>query len=175
MNYDRLKAQLTFYPTLWWNMLLGRVLNVRNWWDPINENIVLGALPFASDVKKLRDIGVGAVVNTCQEYEGPIEEYRRHNIVQMRMPTVDFTQPKLEDVKQAVQFIEKQIADGRRVYVHCKAGRARSATVVLCWLIKAKQMTANKAEALLLEKRPHVNRHLAERTVARDFEKEYLV
>lgn len=170
MNFNRLVAQSIFYPTLWWNMLLGRVLKVRNWWDPVNEHIIIGAMPFARDVEQLAADGVSAVVNTCEEYEGPVAEYKKHGIEQMRMPTIDFTHPKFEDVSRAVEFMDAQVAAGKKIYVHCKAGRARSATVVLCWLIKHEKMTAAAGQKLLLEKRAHVNPRLPEREVVQKFE-----
>jgi len=70
-GFSWLYARTIFYPTLWWNMLLGRWLKVRNWWDEVDDEIVLGAFPFASDVKGLANIGVKGVVNTCEEYGGP--------------------------------------------------------------------------------------------------------
>ena len=154
-------------------MLLGRILKVRNWWDSVGEHIVLGAYPFASDVAKLADLGVTGVVNTCIEYAGPIEQYQQHQIEQLRIPTTDFTHPTFGDVQQAVAFIDQQIELGGRVYVHCKAGRARSATVVACWLIKNKGMTAAEAQTHLSAARSHVNQHLAERGVVIEFEEKY--
>jgi atypical dual specificity phosphatase len=65
--------------------------------------------------------------------------------------------------------MREQIAKGGKVYVHCKAGRGRSATVVLCWLVDAKNMTPDEAQSLLFEKRPHVNKHLADRQVVQEF------
>ena len=154
-------------------MLLGRVLKIRNWWDPVNEQIILGAYPFANDVAALAELGVTGVVNTCHEYAGPEETYRQHQIAQLRIPTTDFTHPTYEDVEQAVQFMDEQIASGGRIYVHCKAGRARSATVVACWLIKNENMTADEAQQFLLRSRGHVNRRLAARPVVQQFELKY--
>ena len=166
-------ADAVFYPTLWWSMLLARKLKVRNWWDDVNEHIVLGAYPFDVDVARLAQEGVTAVVNTCQEYAGPVAEYEKHSISQLRIPTIDFTHPSFEDVERAVEFMDRQIASGGRIYVHCKAGRARSATVVACWLIKNRKMTADAAQQFLLSKRSHVNRRLALRPVVQQFEQSY--
>lgn len=173
MNFNRLVANLIFYPTLGWNVLLGRILKVRNWWDKVDENIVLGAMPFTSDVEPLAGLGVRGVVNTCEEYEGPIALYRKHGIEQFRMPTIDFTHPKLSDVEDAVGFMDTQIEAGNRVYVHCKAGRARSATVVICWLIKNRNVTAEEGQKILLDARPHVNPRLPSRPVVKEFEKKW--
>lgn len=165
---------LIFYPTLAWNWLLGRCLRIRNWWDVIDNDIVLGALPFQGDVPKLSELGVKAVVNTCEEYAGPLNAYKRFGIEQFHMPTTDFTHPKFDDVCRAVEFIDQQVSQGHKVYVHCKAGRARSATVVMCWLIKSLQLPASEIQLLLLKKRPHVNPRLDQRGVVLEFEKRFL-
>jgi len=165
-----LYARTIFYPTLGWNMLLGRWLKVRNWWDEVDDDIVLGAFPFARDVKQMAAIGVKGVVNTCEEYCGPTEDYAEHGIEQFRMPTVDFTHPSLEDVTAAVAFIESQVAKSHRVYIHCKAGRARSATVAICWLMKSRGVTKEEGQQILNKARPHINQHLCSRPVVIEFE-----
>lgn len=169
-----LKARVLFYPTLLWNVILGRWFKKRNWWDRIDQHVVLGAFPFASDVPKLANEGVKAVINTCEEYRGPVTEYQKYNIEQMRMPTIDFTHPSYQDVCRAVEFIDQNINDGKSVFVHCKAGRGRSATVAICWLMKAKQISAADAQHWLTEKRPHVNQHLPSRPVVQEFERAFV-
>jgi atypical dual specificity phosphatase len=173
MTWNRIVAHVLFYPTFAWNFLLGRVLIVRNWWDPINDQILLGAMPLARDVPKLASLGVRAVVNACEEYEGPVQQYQAYGIEQLRTPTVDFTPPAFQDVTAAVDFIDRQITAGNKVYVHCKAGRARSATIVLCWLIKNQGITADQAQSLLREKRPHVSASLSRRAAVQRFESEF--
>ncbi|SMP53977.1 atypical dual specificity phosphatase [Neorhodopirellula lusitana] len=167
--WNRAYAKGVFYPTLWWNMLLGRVLKVRNWWDFIDDHVIVGARPFARDVAGLKAAGVGAVVNTCEEYAGPVVEYGEHGIVQLHIPTTDFTAPSLADVETAVQFVQEHVERGEVVYIHCKAGRARSATVALCWLVAHRGMSADEAQALLLAKRPHIHPRLPARQVVQDF------
>ena len=169
-----LKAHLVFYPTLLWNMALGRWLKVRNWWDRVDEHIVLGAFPFARDVPKMAAEGIRGVVNTCEEYSGPQEQYAKFEIEQLRIPTIDFTHPAYEDVCLAVEFIDRHVGAGDSVYIHCKAGRARSATVAICWLMKTKQISAVAAQKWLTEKRPHINQQLPSRPVVQRFEKEFV-
>ncbi len=165
----RLYAQSVFYPTLGWNYLLGRSLGVRNWWDRIDPHVIVGAYPFGSFVAEMHADGVRAVVNTCEEYEGPIVEYRKFQIEQLRIPTTDFTHPKLADVQRAVEFTQQHAQSGKTVYIHCKAGRARSATVAICWLMKYRGLTMEEAQATLLSARPHVNQRLTNRPVVREF------
>ncbi len=167
---QKLYAKIVFYPTLGWNMLLGRLLKVRSWWSRVDEHLIVGAWPFASDVKAMHNEGVRAVVNTCEEYVGPVTEYQKYGIEQFHMPTTDFTHPALADIKKAVEFIQTHVAKGETVYVHCKAGRARSATVALCWLMKYRQLSGREAQNLLLSKRPHVLPVVYERPVVHEFD-----
>ena len=165
----RLKAQLLFPPTLGWNVLLGRMLRVRRWWDRIDEHVLIGAMPFPSDVRRLHQSGVRGVVNTCEEYSGPARLYADLGISQLHVRTIDFTAPSLDAVERAVAFIENHAERGESVYVHCKAGRARSATIVLCWLMKRHGMPPHDGQRLLLDRRPHVNPRLTQRQVVQDF------
>jgi atypical dual specificity phosphatase len=162
-------VQALFYPTLGWNMLLGRTLHVRRWWDEIDDHVLMGAFPFARDVPRLAAAGVRGVVNTCREYAGPLAAYSAAGIRQLHIPTIDFHAPLFDDIVRAVDFMDDHVSRGERVYVHCKAGRGRSATVVLCWLISAKGMTPAEAQLHLLLKRPHVHRRLDRRAVVREY------
>jgi atypical dual specificity phosphatase len=173
MFWKWLRARVAYVPSLIWNMLLGRCLKTRDWWNRIDSHVLLGALPFSRDVNKLASEGVSAVVNTCQEYAGPISKYKELGISQLRIPTIDFTPPTLQDIERAVEFMNRHIAAGNTVYVHCKAGRGRSATVVICWLIQNKQISADSAQRWVRKFRPQVN-DLANRPVIREFERQYL-
>jgi len=164
-------SNLIFLPTLTWNMLLGRWLKIRHWWDRIDDHVVLGAFPFARDVPNLQCDGVTDVINTCQEYAGPQAAYEKAGITQLRLPTVDFNHPSLENVVKGVEFIQSVAEKGGTVYVHCKAGRARSATIVLCWLMKSQEMTPDEAQQFILEQRPHADPRLARRPVVQEFYK----
>lgn len=165
----RLYARSVFYPTLAWNFSLARILRVRDWWNRIDPHVIVGAYPFARDAAAMHEAGVRAVVNTCEEYPGPVEEYEKLGIEQLWIPTTDFTHPRLEDVTRAVEFVQRHAESGETVYIHCKAGRARSATVALCWLMKYRGLTMEEGQAKLLEMRPHVNPRLTERPVVQEF------
>jgi len=165
-------ARLLFFPTLWWNLFLNRVAGgKRRWWDWVDDDVLLGALPFPHHVAELKALGIGAVINTCCEYAGPVEYYKAAGIEVLALPTVDFTPPSIEHVRAGVKFMQEQIGRGRKVYVHCKAGRGRSATVVMCYLLR-KGMSAEEAQKLMSEKRPHVMSNLWQREVVQQFAKE---
>jgi atypical dual specificity phosphatase len=141
---------------------------MRPYYNWVSESVLIGALPLKSHVELLKSIGVTAVVNMCEEYAGPIETYKKNDIRQLHLPTRDYTCPKAQDLRSAVDFINHEIHHGR-VYVHCKAGRQRSGAVVLCWLAESKKLSASNAQALLLEKRLHANRKLYKQASVLEF------
>ncbi|QDV24300.1 dual specificity protein phosphatase family protein [Aureliella helgolandensis] len=165
---QRWVAHAIFFPTLAYNYLLGRVLRTRQWWNHVDPQVILGARPFPSDAKKLQALGVTGVVNMCEEYAGPREQYAQCGIEQLWLPTVDFNHPSREFVEQGAAFIEQHVKQQGTVYVHCKAGRARSATIVLWWLVKYRGLSLEAAQQQMLDARPHVNPHIAQRPVIQE-------
>lgn len=71
----------------------------------------------------------------CKEYKGPVSKYKILGMDELYLPTVDHFEPTVEDLERAVKFIRKHEAEGKKVYVHCRAGHGRSAAVVLAWLM----------------------------------------
>lgn len=166
---SKLFSRVAFIPSLLWNVTICRVLRIWNWWDQVDDQLYVGARPFPSDVAKLYQLGVRAVVNTCEEYEGPLEEYKKFEITQLYLPTIDFTPPTLADVQAGVDFIEQHQAQGETVYVHCKAGRGRSATIALCAMIKKYDIDPEEALRRLQAGRKQVLKSLPEREVVKEY------
>lgn len=66
-----------------------------------------------------------------------MQEWEAAGVEQLRLSTVDLTGvPTLENLHRGVEFALKHREQGNSVYVHCKAGRSRSATLVAAYLIK---------------------------------------
>ena len=148
---------------------MSRVFSFRNWWDEADPGLILGARPNHTDAQQLARLGVTGVVNTCDEYAGPKESYKKLDVEQLYLPTIDFTHPRIDDVETAVEFITRHVNQGGRVYVHCKAGRARSATMAICWLIDFRKMDPVEAQNHLVQIRHQVNRRLLNRPVVQEF------
>ena len=71
----------------------------------------------------------------CDEYAGPQERYDSIGIKQLRLMTVDHFEPTVSQMQEAVKFIASHQKKNERVYVHCKAGHGRAASIALCWLL----------------------------------------
>lgn len=64
------------------------------------------------------------------------QEWKKKGVKFLQLHTQDiFHAPSQEKLARGVQFINDFIGTGNSVYVHCKAGRTRSATLVGCYLM----------------------------------------
>ncbi|KAJ6394235.1 hypothetical protein OIU77_023458 [Salix suchowensis] len=152
-------ARALFYPTLLYNVVRNKVQAEFRWWDRVHEFILLGAVPFPSDVPCLKGLGVGGVITLNEPYETlvPTSLYHAYGIDHLVLPTRDYCfAPSLNDLSQAVAFIHENVSSGRTTYVHCKAGRGRSTTIVICYLVHHMQMTPDVAYKYLRSIRPRV-------------------
>jgi len=170
-TFGKYAANLAYWPSYGFNWWMIRGLRRWNWYDQVDPLVYVGAVPSARLAHHLAEIGIKAVVNTCQEYAGPVQVYAEHSIEQLYLPTVDFVPPSLAFVEQGVDFIQRNVQAGKPVYVHCKAGRARSVTIVLCWLIEAKGMTPEEAQQFLQLQRRQSMPTIYQRQVVQDFVK----
>ncbi|KAJ1263725.1 hypothetical protein BS78_09G208100 [Paspalum vaginatum] len=152
-------ARVLFYPTLLYNVLRNRFDGEFRWWDRVDQYVLLGAVPFSSDVPRLKKLGVRGVVTLNEPYETlvPTSLYQAHGINHLEIPTRDYLfAPSLEHICRAVDFIHCNEIEGGSTYVHCKAGRGRSTTIVLCFLIKYRNMTPEAALDHARSVRPRV-------------------
>ncbi|KAG6658345.1 hypothetical protein I3843_04G144100 [Carya illinoinensis] len=152
-------ARILFYPTLLYNVLRNKIEAEFRWWDEVDQFLLLGAVPFPKDVPRLKQLGVGGVITLNEPYETlvPTTLYHEHEIDHLVIPTRDYLfAPSFVDINRAVEFIQENASCGRTTYVHCKAGRGRSTTVVLCYLVRYKRMTPIDALEYVRSRRPRV-------------------
>ncbi|KAG5580095.1 hypothetical protein H5410_050722 [Solanum commersonii] len=152
-------ARALFYPTLLYNVVRNKIQTEFRWWDKVDEFILLGAVPFPADVPRLKALGVAGVVTLNESYETLVSTslYLDHDINHLVIPTRDYLfAPSDGDIDRAIEFIHSNASCGKTTYVHCKAGRGRSTTIVLCYLVKHKDMTPEAAYDYVRSIRPRV-------------------
>ncbi|KAG2332707.1 hypothetical protein Bca4012_017726 [Brassica carinata] len=152
-------ARALFYPTLVYNVVRNKVEAEFHWWDRVAQFILLGAVPFPSDVPRLKELGVCGVITLNEPYETlvPSSLYKSYCIDHLVIATRDYCfAPSMEAICQAVDFIHRNASLGKTTYVHCKAGRGRSTTVVICYLVQHKHMTPEAAYDYVKSIRPRV-------------------
>ncbi|CAB4419913.1 unnamed protein product [Rhizophagus irregularis] len=105
------------------------------------------------EVEALKNKGVRRILNMafeCEDFLGLKEKFDRY----LKLNVKDSVEEDVEKfLNIAVDFIERAQEDKAPVYVHCKAGRSRSVTAVLAYLIKSHQWTLRQAYDYVMEHR----------------------
>ncbi|KAG9322642.1 hypothetical protein KVV02_002371 [Mortierella alpina] len=152
LNYNRIATSRVLSPLTRWH-----------WYDPIPHTpLILGALPSEHQLVHMQRYDkVQYIINMCAEFPGHSGTMSRLGLIQCWIPTRDFHTPSVDSIWRGVQFIEKfetgcsALPQSERgtIYLHCKAGRGRSATVALCWLVYTYSLTTIEAQRILLRAR----------------------
>ena len=87
------------------------------------------------DLGWLKAQGIGAVLSLTETplVEGALE---RHGLAGLHLPVDDLRAPTPAQLQDALAFIDRQRALGRRVAVHCLVGQGRTGTVLAAYLIR---------------------------------------
>jgi len=146
--------------------MIEHVLGLWKWFDLVDDNLYLGAVPMQPTdativVKKLQ---VNAVLTVMEPYElacpsisgKPVqeEEWRRLEVKFLLVPCSDFVLPSLDALHKGADFLNNELSEGRRAYVHCRNGRSRGALFVLAYFVKHKRLSTKEAFVSLVAKRP---------------------
>lgn len=153
---------MVFYPTLLYTVLVEK-LTTRARFNRIDNAVLLGGLPFRSFKPHLVETErVKGVIALNEEFElqrfvPTKDEWNCDGVQYLALPTPDYVaSPTQEKIKEGVNFILNHRNHGDSVYVHCKAGRTRSATVVVCYMMLAYNLTPLEAVEAVRKKRAHI-------------------
>jgi len=91
----RVSSRVLFYPSLIYTMLMEK-LSTREWYNRVNEHLIIGALPFKSMAQLLVDEeNLGAVVSVNEDFERwyttpTAEEWASHNVKLLHFNVGDY-------------------------------------------------------------------------------------
>ena len=97
-----------------------------------------GAAEESQQLDRLLDAGIDCFINLTQRKElAAYEQILPANIRHLQLPLPDHDIPKrTECMREILAALKGELADGRRVYVHCRAGIGRTGTVMGCYLVE---------------------------------------
>jgi atypical dual specificity phosphatase len=140
---------------------------VSEWFDtygfgPIDATLLTGSQPGdAHDVEILRHAGVTAVVNLCADSEYPEgaraevgAAYAAAGISEQRFETADYGHLLPGLLESASDALLELMDAGEVVYLHCRAGWQRSATVAAATLVRRYDLEPDAALGVIKTARP---------------------
>ncbi len=120
--------------------------------------LYLGCRDAAESLQGLRQNGITRILNVTTHIPN---FYQGDGITYKQIPVEDsFKVDMLPHLEGALQFIEETRTRGEKVLVHCHAGRSRSVTVVVAYLIKFYNYTLKEALKFVGMHKPDVSPNL---------------
>lgn len=120
----------------------------------IMPSLYIGGQYKESGLKHFGGLGITAVVNMRMKADFSVEQMKPIRL--LHLPTIDQTAPTIEQLQKGIRFIQDEIDNGGKVYIHCRFGEGRGPTMGIAYLLSI-GMTFEDALALVKENRPFVN------------------
>ncbi len=135
--------------------IANRIVNIDDY-NIIIPNIYLGNINYANNIQFLNEHKIDAIVN-CTENE-PYNDYF-NNKSKFRLNVNDSKDIEninkfKNEIMNAILFIEDNMNQNKRIYIHCYWGLMRSATVVAGYLIYKYKLPKYEAINIVKEQRP---------------------
>jgi len=123
--------------------------------DEIMDGIFLGSKKAASEERDMQQRNIGFVlVCSCELECAPVFPSLFEYEVLPMSDTIGESS-LLAHIDQAIEFIRLARKSNKNVLVHCWRGVSRSASIVIGYLIREKNMSLNKSLGIVRERRPH--------------------
>ncbi|KAI5709464.1 phosphatidylglycerophosphatase and protein-tyrosine phosphatase 1-like [Diaphorina citri] len=161
MNFHDVWSKIGFLPSLLYVFLADRT-GIENFYTRIDKNVILGALPSNSVLEKITtEENVKGVISVVRDWELKLfnvnfTEWEGRGVAHLQLDTIEFEAPSLYAIEKGLEFIQKVAQSGGVTYIHCKAGRSRSATLTACYLIKNYNMNPDDAVKYITYKRKQI-------------------
>ena len=78
------------------------------------------------------------------------QEWIQSGVQHKHIVVTDRQSPELVDITECIRMIEDLSSKKHSIYVHCKAGKGRSATLVACYLLKVSCLSSPCTSSLIM-------------------------
>jgi len=127
-------------------------------------------------VEELRDLGVKRILNIAAECDDNNGLRLKEVFKYYKIPMRDIVEEEniALGVKDVCEILDDARLHSAPSYVHCKAGKSRSVTAVMAYLIHANHWTLSRAYSFVLERRKGISPNIGFVSALMTFEEQEL-
>lgn len=133
----------------------------------ITPSLYLGGQYQIKSVSLLKKLGITGIVSMRMRevpHQDMLAEFHL-----LHLPTPDNQAPSIQHLREGSIFIENEIKNKGKVYIHCRAGEGRGPTMAIAYLIFS-GMTYDDAYTLVKKVRTFINPTPPQRKRLKEFE-----
>lgn len=103
----------------------------------ITAYLAVGYAPMSyAELDAIKALGINAIVNLCGEYCDLHEIEEKSGFEVFFLPIPDENAPNMEEMEEALAWLDEAVYLGKKVLVHCRHGIGRTGTFVTAYLLR---------------------------------------
>ena len=101
----------------------------------ITDNIIISGEYTQNDVFTIQKLGVKCVIDMRSESIFDQSLFKSIGINYFNIPVDNYFAPELDQIDNAIEFINSNISVDNNILIHCKEGVGRSSLIIIAYLI----------------------------------------
>ena len=101
----------------------------------ITDNIIISGEYTQNDVFTIQKLGVKCVIDMRSESIFDQSLFESIGINYFNIPVDNYFAPELDQIDNAIEYINSNISVDNNILIHCKAGVGRSSLIIIAYLI----------------------------------------
>ena len=157
------------------------------WWNQILPQLYLGAIPIQdwNHHIQLKELGITHVMTITELHENlqpnllvtPVtpHDWKELGIIHCQIETSDQSSLTLRQIRENIRYLSQIMSNPyHKVYIHCKAGKGRSAIMSACYLMYRDQLTSEQVIQNLKAIRHAISLNGIQMRCIQDYEQELI-
>jgi len=103
----------------------------------VTDNLAVGSAPMSEkDLDTIKECGITNIVNLCGEFCDLANIERISGFDVFYLPIDDDSVPAMEEMENALEWLDEAIFLGKKVLIHCRLGLGRTGTFINSYLVR---------------------------------------
>ena len=101
----------------------------------ITDNIIISGEYVENDIFTIQKLGVKCVIDMRSENSFDKSLFESIGINYFNIPVDNYYAPELDQIDNAIEYINSNISVDNKILIHCKEGVGRSSLIIIAYLV----------------------------------------